>query len=91
MISPFFPPPPTTPPPKKLPSIVTLRRSIFEKIRWHGGKHVIRFNLLGDRDEIIRWIKDNIPNIYMTKDPTTLDVVRFKRKEDFMAFKLRWS
>lgn len=86
-MSPFFG---SLSPPRNLPSIVRLHRSIFEKIRWHGGKYVIRFHKLGNRDEIIRWIKDNIPNTCMTKDPTKLDLVRFKSKEDFMAFKLRW-
>lgn len=77
-------------PDRSLPSIVTLQVNLFEKIRWHGGKYIIRFNQLGNRDEIIQWIRDNIPNTYMTKDPTRLDLVRFKNKEDFMAFKLRW-
>lgn len=75
---------------EKLPSMVKLSTNIYEKIRWPGGKYVIRFNQLGYSSEIIQWIKDNIPNTCMTKDPTKLDLVRFKSKEDLMAFKLRW-
>lgn len=68
------------------------KRSFFDKIWWRGGEYWFTDRKL-NLSKIEDWIYENCPNSMITVVEDTHVAylkIKFKNKEDVMAFKLMW-
>lgn len=65
--------------------------TLTNRFLYKGGIYVTILEDFGDPDEILKWIKENLPKeIVIGNKDEIYCVLKFKTTEAFMAYKLRW-